>query len=44
MAEEASNSRLYGAIHYRSDIKVGMDMGKMIGAKAIIRAQSDGAE
>jgi membrane-associated phospholipid phosphatase len=44
MAEEASNSRLYGAIHYRSDIEVGMAMGKMIGTKAIIRAKSDGAE
>ena len=44
MADEASKSRLYGAIHYRSDIEVGMTMGKTIGAKAISRAQTDGAE
>lgn len=44
MATEASLSRLYGAIHYRSDIEVGMSMGKQIGQKAILRAQSDGAE
>ncbi|MBL7810703.1 MAG: phosphatase PAP2 family protein [Bacteroidetes bacterium] len=44
MANEASVSRLYGAIHYRSDIEVGMSMGKMIGQKAIARAQTDGAE
>jgi hypothetical protein len=44
MAEEASLSRLYGAIHYRSDIEVGMKMGIMIGQKAIDRAKTDGAE
>jgi hypothetical protein len=44
MADEASKSRLYGAIHYRSDIEVGMQMGKAIGQKAISRAKTDGAE
>ncbi len=44
MADEASKSRLYGAIHYRSDIEVGMTMGKVIGQKAISRAKTDGAE
>ncbi len=44
MANEASVSRLYGAIHYRSDIEVGMQMGKAIGKKAIMRAKTDGAE
>ena len=44
MAEEASLSRLYGAIHYRSDIEVGMIMGKTIGQKAIERAKTDGGE
>ncbi|HOY96649.1 MAG TPA: phosphatase PAP2 family protein, partial [Catalimonadaceae bacterium] len=44
MAEEASLSRLYGAIHYRSDIEVGMQMGQNIGQKAIERAKTDGAE
>lgn len=44
MATEASMSRLYGAIHYRSDCEVGLKMGNMIGDKAIARAQTDGAE
>lgn len=44
MADEASKSRLYGAIHYRSDIEVGMQMGKNIGKKAVDRAKTDGAE
>lgn len=44
MADEASKSRLYGAIHYRSDIEVGMAMGKAIGAKAVFRAKNDGAD
>lgn len=44
MASEASLSRLYGCIHYRSDIDVGMTMGKAIGGKAVQRARTDGAE
>jgi membrane-associated phospholipid phosphatase len=44
MADEASKSRLYGAIHYRSDIEVGMQMGKNIGSKAVARAKTDGAD
>jgi membrane-associated phospholipid phosphatase len=44
MADEASKSRLYGAIHYRSDIEVGMQMGKNIGKRAVDRAKTDGAE
>ncbi|MBS3913992.1 MAG: phosphatase PAP2 family protein [Bacteroidetes bacterium] len=44
MADEASNSRLYGAIHFRSDIEVGLTMGKAIGDKAIALAIIDGAE
>jgi membrane-associated phospholipid phosphatase len=44
MAEEASRSRLIGAIHYRSDIEVGMKMGKSVGNKAVSRAKTDGAE
>jgi membrane-associated phospholipid phosphatase len=43
MAEEASISRLYGAIHFRSDCEAGMDCGKRVGAYAVIRAQNDGA-
>jgi hypothetical protein len=44
MAEEAKLSRLYGAIHYRSDIEVGFDCGKKVGNFAIQRAATDGAE
>ena len=44
MADEASKSRLWGGIHYRSDIEVGMTMGIAIGGKAVERAKTDGAE
>lgn len=44
MAEEASMSRLYGGIHYRTDCDAGFATGTKIGLKAIERAVSDGAE
>lgn len=44
MAAEASLSRMYGAIHYRSDCEVGLQMGNKIGEQAIQRARTDGAE
>jgi hypothetical protein len=44
MAQEASNSRLYGAIHYRSDCEKGLEMGRKIGSLAIQKAHHDGAE
>lgn len=44
MADEASLSRLIGAIHYRMDIEVGMDMGVNIGQKAVNRGKNDGAD
>jgi len=44
MALEASLSRLYGAIHYRSDCEAGMASGKKVGEYAVNRAKSDGAE
>jgi hypothetical protein len=44
MAQEAELSRLYGAIHYRSDIVVGFDVGKKVGNFAVQRATTDGAE
>ena len=43
-ADEATVSRLYGAIHYRRDCEAGLVMGKAIGEKAISRALTDGAE
>ncbi|MES2893472.1 MAG: phosphatase PAP2 family protein [Bacteroidota bacterium] len=44
MATEASMSRMYGGIHYRSDCEVGLVVGKNIGGYAIQRARTDGAE
>ena len=44
MADEASLSRLYGAIHYRSDCEAGLACGKRVGAFAVQRARIDGAE
>ena len=44
MMDEASISRLYGSIHYRSDIEVGKDHGKRIGGYTIKLAQQDGAD
>ncbi|WP_336515972.1 phosphatase PAP2 family protein [Pollutibacter soli] len=44
MATEASLSRMYGGIHYRSDCEKGLEVGINIGAKAVDRAKIDGAE
>lgn len=44
MAKEASLSRLYGAIHYRSDCEEGLKCGNRIGEYAKQRARTDGAE
>ncbi len=44
MAQEASNSRMYGGIHYRSDCATGLTVGQNVGNYAIQRAVSDGAE
>jgi len=42
--EEASISRLYAAIHYRSDIETGKDHGKRIGGYTVRFARQDGAD
>jgi hypothetical protein len=44
MANQASMSRLYGAIHYRSDCTAGFSSGTKVGQYAIQRAKADGAE
>lgn len=44
MAKEASVSRMYGAIHFRSDCDMGLVTGNKIGAYAIARGHTDGAE
>jgi hypothetical protein len=42
--EEAAISRLYGGIHYRSDIEVGKDHGRRIGEYTVRFARRDGAD
>lgn len=44
MAQEASLSRMYGGIHFRSDCEVGLEVGKKVGALAVQKALTDGAE
>jgi len=44
MALEASNSRMYGGIHYRADCQVGLEVGEKVGGYAVQRAKTDGAE
>ncbi|SHL94545.1 phosphatase PAP2 family protein [Mucilaginibacter sp. OK098] len=43
LANEASLSRLYGAIHYRSDIDAGIATGTKVGQYAVQRGKTDGA-
>lgn len=42
-AQEASNSRVYGLIHYRVDCEMGLVHGKKIGEFAIQRGKNDGS-
>ncbi len=44
MAKEASMSRIYGGIHFRSDCEVGLVVGKNISNYAVQRAITDGAD
>lgn len=44
MKEEAAISRLYGGIHYRSDIEVGKTVGKNVGDYTVRFALLDGAD
>src|SRR6187549_3608941 len=44
MAQEASLSRMYAAIHYRSDCEKGLESGNKVGEYAKARARTDGAE
>jgi hypothetical protein len=43
-ALEASLSRLYGAIHYRSDIEAGLEHGQVIGGYTVAYALTDGGD
>ena len=42
-AKEASESRIYGAIHYRFDCETGLVTGKKIGQMAVDRGKKDGS-
>jgi hypothetical protein len=44
LAKEASDSRMFGAIHYRSDCEKGLILGETVGNFAVARAKADGAE
>jgi hypothetical protein len=44
MRDEAGISRLYGGIHYRSDIEAGKAHGARVAAHTLAFAQSDGAQ
>ena len=44
MADEAGISRLYGGIHYRSDIVEGKAHGARVGAFSVRRGQADGSQ
>lgn len=44
MALQASNSRMYGGLHFRSDCTAGLEAGKNVGNYAVKRALTDGAE
>jgi membrane-associated phospholipid phosphatase len=43
LAEEAGISRLYGGIHYRSDIERGKEHGQRVAEFALRLARADGA-
>jgi hypothetical protein len=42
-AKEASESRVYGMIHFRSDCETGLQCGKNIGSYAVARGKADGS-
>jgi membrane-associated phospholipid phosphatase len=44
LKDEAAISRLYGGIHYRSDIEVGKILGERVGGYTISFARTDGAD
>ena len=44
LRDEAALSRLYGGIHYRSDIEAGKDHGSRVGGYTVSFARTDGAD
>jgi membrane-associated phospholipid phosphatase len=43
LAKEASDSRIYGCIHYRFDCEIGLVHGAKIGSYAVTRGKADGS-
>lgn len=43
LAKEASESRIYGCIHYRFDCEIGLLCGKLVAEYAVNRGKNDGA-
>lgn len=43
-AKEASESRIYGGIHFRFDCEAGLIQGKKVAEFALIKAKNDGAD
>jgi membrane-associated phospholipid phosphatase len=43
LAKEASESRIYGGIHYRFDCEVGLVHGKKVGNYAVTKGKADGS-
>jgi hypothetical protein len=43
-AQEATLSRLWAGIHFRSDIEAGLAIGRAVAQKVIERAQDDGSQ
>jgi hypothetical protein len=42
--DEAALSRLYGGIHYPSDIEIGKQVGTRVGGYTVSFARTDGAD
>ncbi|HKW94213.1 MAG TPA: phosphatase PAP2 family protein [Methylomirabilota bacterium] len=42
-ADEAGMSRLWGGIHFPSDIRVGLALGRVVAQRVVERAQADGS-
>jgi len=42
LATEASNSRVWGGVHYRFDIEAGDTLGRKVGAAVVARMREDG--
>lgn len=43
VATEASNSRVWGGVHFRFDIEAGDTLGRKVGAAVVARMRADGA-